>query len=125
MGKALAFVISQFHADSAEQREFNKDFAKALAREIYCDGYVPVVPHLYFPRFLADEGWERQWGIMAGHRMMALCSRVFIATIDGHVSDGMLQDMEFATGLKIPGTKMEFSAESAEKYVKRFRESRV
>lgn len=125
MGKALAFVISQFHADSEKQREFNKDFAKALAWEIYCDGYVPVVPHLYFPQFLADEGRERQWGIMAGHRMMALCSRVFIATIDGHVSDGMLQDMEFATDLKIPGTRMEFSAESAGEYVKRFRESRA
>ena len=65
MGKALAFIISQFHADSAQQQEFNKDFAKALAREIYCDGYVPVVPHLYFPRFLADEGQKRQWGIIS------------------------------------------------------------
>ncbi len=125
MGKALAFIISQFHADSAQQQEFNKDFAKALAREIYCDGYVPVVPHLYFPRFLADEGQKRQWGIMAGHRMMALCSRVFVATIDGHVSDGMRQDIDFAASLKIPNTRMEFSAEGAAEYIKRFKESRA
>lgn len=125
MGYALAFVISQFHADSAEQQKFNKDFAEAMAREVYCDGYIPVLPHLYFPRFLADEGQERQWGIRAGHRMMALCSRVIAVKIDGHVSDGMRQDIEFATNLKIPVTWIGFTAEQAEDIIKRFKESRA
>lgn len=125
MGKGLAFVISQFHTDSVGQQEFNKDFAKALAREIYYEGYVPVVPHLYFPRFLADEGQERQWGIMAGHRMMALCSIVYVAKIEGQISNGMRQDIEFATSLKIPITWMSFSTGKAEEFIKRFKESRA
>lgn len=29
--KDMTFVISQFHASDRQQREFNKDFAKALA----------------------------------------------------------------------------------------------
>lgn len=125
MVKGLAFVVSQFHADSAGQQEFNKDFAKALAREIYREGYVPVVPHLYFPCFLSDEGEERQWGIMAGHRMMALCGIVYVAKIDGHVSDGMRQDIEFADSLEIPITWMGFTAGKAEEIIKRFKESRA
>lgn len=125
MGRGLEFIISQFHADSAEQQEFNKDFAKALARKSYYDGCMPIVPHLYFPRFLADEGSERQWGIRSGHRIMALCSSVVVAKIDGHVSDGMQQDIDFAESLEIPITRIKYSAESAEELVKKFRESRA
>lgn len=113
------FIISQFHADDAKEAEFNRSFAKALARAVYLDGDVPVAPHLYFPVFMDDSGIERDWGIEAGHMMMDLCDAAILATIDGRVSKGMASDLEYATekcGL-FP-EKMAFTREAAEKFVR-------
>ena len=123
--KDMTFVISQFHASDRQQREFNKDFAKALAWHIYKRGEFPVLPHLYFPRFLSDEGKEREWGIQAGHRLMALCSKAVAATIDGHVSEGMQKDIEFASSLNLLPETMIFTTKSAEKFIRKFKESRA
>lgn len=123
--KDMTFVISQFRASDRKQQEFNKDFAKALAWHIYKRGEFPVLPHLYFPRFLGDEGEEREWGIQAGHRLMALCSKAVAASIDGHVSEGMQKDIEAASALKLFPETMIFTAESAEEFINRFKESRA
>lgn len=92
------FLISQCHADSQEEFWFYQCFAKAVAREIFRETRdIPIVPHIYFPSFLKDSGYERNYGMEAGHLLMRLCDRVVCATVDGVVSDGMRFDLDYAT----------------------------
>ncbi len=123
---ARRFIVSQFHADDAGQLEFNIDFAKALAWLAYCGGEFPVVPHLYFPQFISDDMHEREWGIQAGHCLMATCDRVVAAVISGHISSGMRSDIDFAS-LEL-GMMVEtqfYSTAEASALIKKFKESRA
>lgn len=56
---------------------------------------------------------------------MALCSKAVAATIDGHVSEGMQKDIEAASALELFPETMIFTAESAEEFINRFKESRA
>lgn len=123
---ARTFIISQFHAERDEEREFNIDFARTLAWTSYCNGELPVLPHLYFPQFSIDEGTEREWGIEAGYCMMSMCDWVYAALLDGRVSDGMKEDIEFATlelGLRVDMEN--FDRETAIRMINMFKESRA
>ena len=112
------FIISQFHSEKAEEIVFNHRFAKALAKMIVRRGDVPIVPHLYFPSFMTDYGWERDFGIEAGHLIMELCDHVVLAVIDGRFSDGMRLDLDHATEkLALMPERMEFSKKSAMKFI--------
>lgn len=92
------FIISQYHAKTQEEMRWNALFAAALARELFLDyGDFPIVPHLYFPQFMVDEGLERGFGIEAGHMMMDICDRVLLAVIDNRISEGMEADIMYAT----------------------------
>ena len=96
---------------------FNYRFAKALAKTVVKKGDVPVVPHLYFPTFLPDYGWERDFGIEAGHLMMELCDHVILATIDGRVSYGMSLDIDYAVQhLGLMPERMSFTKAEAIEY---------
>lgn len=120
------FIISQFSADNAEQLEFNIDFAKALAWITYCNGEFPIVPHLYFPQFISDEGNERAWGIQAGHCLMASCDQVFMAVVRGHISSGMRSDIDFANlELGLPVSTQTYSVDEATALIQKFKESRA
>ena len=113
------YIISQYHAATEEGMEFNARFAQALARKIMTEhGDIPVAPHIYFTTFCADVGWERDFGIEAGHLMMESCDSVLIAPIDQRLSQGMVSDLEYATlqlGLK-PEVK-NFTRAEAEEFV--------
>ncbi len=123
--KNITFVISQFHAKNRVIQEFNKDFAKALAWDVYLKGELPVLPHLYFPRFLGDDGKEREWGIQAGHCLMSFYSKAVVAVVDGYISNGMQKDIIFASSAGIVTETVEFSRDTALELVKRFLESRA
>lgn len=114
------FIISQFHADDAEGRLFNNRFARSLARnEFLQTGDIPILPHLYFPAFLIDSGFERDFGIVAGHIAMELCDRVLLAVIDGRISEGMRADIEYATlRLGLKPERLDFTKQSAMEYVR-------
>lgn len=90
------FLISQFHGDTIAEENFNVNFAQAIAIKIYRGGDIPIVPHLYFPTFLHDEGLEREFGIEAGHLWMNECDAAILATIDGRISEGMRADLDYA-----------------------------
>lgn len=120
------FIISQFHADDEKQQAFNTDFAKALAWLTYCNGEFPIVPHLYFPQFIADEGYEREWGIQAGHCLMAACDRVMAAIICGSISEGMSSDINFASlELGMFVETQYFNIDEATALINKFKESRA
>ena len=112
------FIISQCHADTDKEAAFNRRFAAALARDIARHGDFPVAPHLYFPSFLGDSGFWRDFGIEAGHMMMDHCDSVLAATIDGRVSEGMRADLDYATvSLALEPRFLRFTRSRAEKYI--------
>ncbi len=113
------YIISQYHGETEEEMDFNARFAQALAREIMLKhGDIPVAPHIYFTSFCADVGWERDFGIEAGHLMMNSCDSVIIAPIDGRISKGMASDIEYATiNLGLTPMVREFTSEQAKIFV--------
>jgi len=113
------YIISQYHSEDAAEQEFNIRFAKALARNLFLDfGDIPVMPHLYFPTFMHDFGFERDFGIAAGHLMMDLCDNAALAMIDGRMSEGMKADLEHATvDLGMRPKIMNFTMAQAKDYV--------
>lgn len=113
------FIISPFHGETLEEQNFNVDFTREIARTIYLFGDLPVAPHLYFPIFMHDEGHERAWGIEAGHMWMDSCDEAWIYIIDGKVSEGMREDLEYATNhLGLPVQKYTWTRAEAEEYLR-------
>ena len=90
------FIISAFHAENSEDSSFNELFNTAIARIEFLRGNIPVMPHLYFTRFMKDEGLERAQGIEAGHIWMDSCNHVKCYVIDGNISKGMDEDLKYA-----------------------------
>lgn len=117
------FIISQYHAEDPETVLFHEEFTKCIARSLVMNfGDIPVAPHLYFPQFMEDEGWSREFGIEAGHILMQACDSVIVATIDGYISDGMKADIEYATvqlGIRPKWTN--YTKEEAEEYIEETR----
>ena len=113
------YIISQYHGKTQEEMDFNARFAAAMARKIMKTyGDIPVAPHIYFTTFCADVGWERDFGIEAGHLMMRSCDSVLIAAIDQRLSEGMVSDIEYATlTLGITPKVHNFTREEAEIFV--------
>ena len=92
------FIISQCHANDGEGIMFNLRFAEMIARNVFLKtGDIPIAPHIYFTAFLNDVGFERDFGIEAGHLFMRQCDRAVCAVIDGRISEGMRSDIDYAT----------------------------
>lgn len=119
------FIISPFHAEHLKDQILNVTFARALARDAYLSGLLPVVPHLYFPVFMQDNGDERRYGIEAGHMWMDGCGEAWLCVIDGRISDGMIQDMEYASDrLGITVLRRDWSRNEAMEYITAIEEGR-
>lgn len=113
------FIISQYHDDDPKRVEINRRFASALAWNCATmHGDIPIAPHLYFTQFMNDEGWERDFGIEAGHLMMKMCDSVLLATIDGRISEGMKSDLEYATiQLALSQQRIDYTEAAAIKFI--------
>lgn len=74
--------------------------------EIYCrfafdSGFVPVAPHIYYPRFLDDENKiERAAGQRYGLEEMWRCKQLWV--FGERISSGMKAEIDLAKELKIP-----------------------
>ena len=91
------FVCSPYSGDIEENTK------KAIhAAKIICGcGYIPIVPHLYFPRFLDENNeFERIRGIELGIELMKDCD--FIWLIGPEISAGMEYELEAAKEIGIP-----------------------
>lgn len=121
----MVFIISQFHAEDAAGLDFNARFARSLARnEFLKTADIPVLPHLYFPSFMLDSGFERDFGIEAGHILMDRCDRVILAVIDGNISQGMRADIDYAVSrLGLRPERLDFTRDQAEEYVRETEEA--
>ena len=74
--------------------------------ELYCrfafeKGFVPVAPHIYYPRFLDDRNKkERAAGLRYGLEEIWRCKELWV--FGGHRSEGMKAEIKLATELEIP-----------------------
>ena len=91
------FVCSPMKGDV----EKNLKLAKFAARVLINSGYIPVVPHLYFPQFLDDnDQYERIKGIKVGVELMKECDRMWI--IGTTITNGMEYEINEAKKAKVP-----------------------
>ena len=91
------FVCSPYRGDI----EGNTKTAASVARILSEAGYMPIVPHLYFPNFLREEDQhERILGIELGIELMKECDKIWI--IGTKITTGMEFELETAKELQIP-----------------------
>lgn len=91
------FVCSPFRGDI----EANTEKAKEVARIVVGCGYVPIVPHLYFPAFLNElDEHERIKGIKMGVELMQTVDEIWVIGTD--ITEGMEYELEAAKKSQIP-----------------------
>ena len=96
--KKLVYICSPFRGDYDK----NTDNAIAYSSAAFRLGYIPVTPHIYFPRFMSDgNAKERSMAMAAGLQLLAACSEVWVFGLD-HPSEGMQAEIAEAIRRGIP-----------------------
>ena len=91
------FICSNYRGDV----ETNVENAIHWCKEATNQGYLPIAPHLYFPKFLDDDiPCERESGITWGIDILNECDELWICSKD--VSGGMEQEILHAREQGIP-----------------------
>jgi len=97
--KPLIFICSKFRGKVAINKRLAKSYCKfATAKEV-----IPFAPHLYFTQFLADaDPKQRQIGIDCGKAVLLKCQELWAFVVNGEISEGMRQEIEFAFQHGVP-----------------------
>lgn len=91
------FICSPYRGDV----EVNVTRAKFAARVAVGCGYLPIVPHLYFPAFLNDsDEHERIEGIKLGIELMKEVSEIWV--VGTEITAGMAFELNAAKKHSIP-----------------------
>ncbi len=91
--RPMVFVCSPF-AGSVQENIQN---ARRYSRFAYISGYMPITPHLMYPRFLDDRQFkERQDGMEMGLRLLDLSEEIWV--FGDHYSSGMQREISHALG---------------------------
>ena len=116
----MVYVCSQYRADTAEELHQHIEVAKWACRDIAMAGAIPIAPHLYFPRFMDDRmPMERYYGMGAGKRLMEQCNTFYVVTVNGVISEGMIQELEYLTEtLLLEGSTYNLTAEEVQDIMK-------
>jgi len=108
--RPMVFVCSPF-AGSVQENVQN---ARRYSRFAYISGYMPITPHLMYPRFLDDEQCkERQAGMEMGIRLLDLCEELWV--FGDHYSSGMQREISHALGTHM---KIRFFDRECKEYVR-------
>lgn len=91
------FVCSPYRGDVKNNVKKAIDYCKYVVKQ----GYLPIAPHLYFPRFLNDNNeTERKLGIAMGCELMQDCDEVWV--FGDTITEGMYCEIMNAKQLKKP-----------------------
>ena len=115
------FICSPFAIDP----EWSVRFARAACYEAFTNGCIPIAPHLYFTQFLRDDGggYEREYGIAAGHELMKSCDEIHVFVVNGYMSEGMRSDIEYAVNaLAMQPHVIRMTRQEAEEYMEEYLE---
>lgn len=91
------FVCSPYRGDVKNNMKKAINYCKYVVKQ----GYLPIAPHLYFPRFLNDNNeTERKLGIAMGCELMQDCDEVWV--FGDTITEGMYYEIMNAKQLKKP-----------------------
>ena len=83
--------------------EKNTEQAIEYCRAVYKEGFIPIAPHLYLPRFLNDnDPIERKQALELGLQALKHCDEIWV--FDSDISSGMQMEIDFAEKHHIPIT---------------------
>lgn len=86
-----------FISSPLRQGNVNKNIenAKNFARIATLEGYIPIVPHLYFTTFLNDDSpEEREKGMDMGINMLDDCEELWVCNYTPK-SEGMAKEIDY------------------------------
>ena len=93
------YIISRYSGTKREIK-FNVRVARLIARKVLDEGFIPVVPHIYFTQFLDDRNhYERTKGITVALNLLRESDRATVVIIDGQISEGMREEIKCANEL--------------------------
>lgn len=100
-GRPWVYGCSPFAAPSPEQLAQHIRWARALAQQIWVDGFWPILPHLYAPQFLDDtKPADRAIGLQWGLDLLERCQMLYVCDVTP--SAGMRRELERAEALDLP-----------------------
>ena len=109
--RPMIFICSPF----AGSVQANIQNARRYSRFAYISGYMPITPHLMYPRFLDDKQVkDRQDGMERGLRLLDLCEELWV--FGEHYSSGMQREISHALGTHMT---IRFFDRECKEYVKR------
>ena len=93
------YIISRYSGTKREIK-FNVRVARLIARKVLDEGFIPIVPHIYFTQFLDDRNhYERTKGITVALNLLRESDRATVVIIDGQISEGMKEEIKCANEL--------------------------
>jgi hypothetical protein len=95
--RPLAYICSPYAGDVAG----NTGRALTYCRFAAAKGYIPLAPHLHYPRFMddSDEG-ERALGLSFALVLLCKCAEIWV--FGERISDGMAAEIAKAIKRKMP-----------------------
>ena len=93
------YIISRY-SGSKKETKFNVRVARFMAKKVLDEGFIPVVPHIYFTQFLDDrKQCERDKGVEIALGLLKGCDKATLVIVDGHISDGMKAELKCVNSL--------------------------
>jgi hypothetical protein len=127
----MVYICSRYQAQSPQELDRNIRVAEWAAELTIESGKIPIAPHLYFPRLISDDTSRgRYFGMEAGRRLMKQCSYFHVIVIDGVISDGMKDEIDYMTevlllkGIRTNLTESDVNAMTANRMEKQYAGSR-
>ena len=101
LGRPWAYGCSPFAAPSPERMAQHVRWAQALSRQIWADGFWPILPHLYTPQFLDDtDPADRAVGLRWGLDLLERCVLMYVCDVPP--STGMQGELARAQAFDLP-----------------------
>lgn len=86
--RPIVFICSPYADDPLNNERRAIRYCRFAVRQ----GYIPIAPHIYFPRFLDDRNpAERALGLFMGHVMLTKCVELWV--FGDHVTPGMEREI--------------------------------
>lgn len=113
------YVISRYSGTRREVK-FNVRVARYMAKKLLNDGYLPVVPHIYFTQFLDDKNYyDHKKGTETAMDLLKVSNRAVVIIVDGIISEGMRAEIEYADELKIPYRVINYKKKELKKLLRK------
>ena len=90
----VCFVSYPFSRD----RETNEGLVVRIARRLALEGYLPIAPQIYLPRFVREDS-ERELGLGLCLRLVSLADDL---RVYGSPTEGMLREIAEARRMGLP-----------------------